>query len=100
MPARIRIFSSHAPNCSRIYLPASSRRPRELGATNLGLDLRRGLLFFGDARFRPTETLAIAGHTQPLGERRDKTLPFAAFYQSETPFSLPVSPYIPSGPPA
>ena len=34
-PARIRILTAHAPICSRIYLPASSRRQRELGATKL-----------------------------------------------------------------
>jgi len=45
-PARIRIFSTHAPICSRIYLPASSRRQRELGATNFGLDQCRGRFAF------------------------------------------------------
>jgi hypothetical protein len=45
-PARIRILTTHAPICSRIYLPASSRRQRELGVTNLGLDRRRGLFVF------------------------------------------------------
>ena len=48
-PARIRILTAHAPICSRIYLPASSRRQRELGATNLGLDPIEAFLFLPDA---------------------------------------------------
>jgi hypothetical protein len=75
MRARIRIFSTHAPSCSRIYLPASGRRRPELGATNLGLDLISGPFFLDPnlVRCHLVGDTNLPRHTSPsalsLGER-------------------------------
>src|SRR5262249_55149865 len=61
MRARIRIFSTHAPICSRIYLPAQ----RELGATNFGLAWRRGRYFFGQWTTQAGTNSGNAASAQP-----------------------------------